>query len=778
MGSVSPEENQDQERIIALELLRLLNEQMDLRSFIQQVLSRIQDYLGCEAAGVRLREGNDFPYFTTHGFPAEFVSMENSLCARDLSGQLLCDEIGNPLLECMCGNILCGRFDPQLPFFTPAGSFWCNNTTRLLATTTEAERQTKTRNRCNGEGYESVALIPLRTNEQTFGLLQLNDRRPDIFTREKIKFIESLASIVAMGLAIKQLNERIAGREQFLRLVIDNDPNCIFVKDLNGRYLLANRALAELYQVDVRHLEGHTDLEMTVDIPSLRLDTEIYRQDDREVIETRQIKRTPTEPFTGKNGETRWLSTVKIPLEFDQHGDCVLGVAVDVTDTQKILAAKEESERRYQTIFENAADAIYIVSRTGHILDANRLACERLGYTRQEMMSLTLAQIDTPEFHQNVPAHMQELEQTGATFFETVHRAKDGRLFSIELSARYIDYYGEIAILSIARDITERKNREQSLRLAHEELEKRVEERTRELYQTNLQLLREIDKQKRIERSLRFREDHFKRTFDQSPIGAAIVSLEFRFVRVNEEFCRITGYQEIELLSMGFPEITHPDDLEQDVLYCRQLVAGEIDHYQMEKRYIAKDGNVVWVRLSVRLMRDAQGDPLYFLPMVQDIDNRKQMEKELDEKQRSLIENNYLLEQKNTALHELMQQVKDEKERTEKQIRQHLEQFVFPLIKRLKTEDRLPNTPTLELLEENLHNLAKTLPQDKQDQLRSLSRREIEICNMIRGGLSTKEIADILNISPRSVDTHRNKIRKKLGLTGKTINLESYLTHI
>ena len=89
-----------------------------------------------------------------------------------------------PICECMCGNVICGRFDPSKPFFTARGSFWTNCTTELLASTTEADRQARTRNRCNGEGYESVALIALRAGETALGLLQLNDRRKGRFTAE------------------------------------------------------------------------------------------------------------------------------------------------------------------------------------------------------------------------------------------------------------------------------------------------------------------------------------------------------------------------------------------------------------------------------------------------------------------------------------------------------------------------------------------------------------------------------------------------------------------
>ena len=146
-------------------------------------------------------KGDDYPYFETRGFPPEFVRAENSLCVRCENGEPLHDGDGNPVLECMCGNVICGRFDPSKPFFTPKGSFWTNCTTELLASTTEADRQARTRNRCNGEGYESVALIRLHGGNEPLGLLQLNDRRKGLFTAGTIAFWERLAGYLAVAVA-------------------------------------------------------------------------------------------------------------------------------------------------------------------------------------------------------------------------------------------------------------------------------------------------------------------------------------------------------------------------------------------------------------------------------------------------------------------------------------------------------------------------------------------------------------------------------------------------
>ena len=201
------------ERETILKLLRLLNDPNNTHQLVRSITGFLQQWTGCEAVGVRLRDGDDFPYFETRGFPAEFVqagepALPARRCRRCRAGLG-----GNPVLECMCGNVLCGRFDPALPFFTAKGSFWTNCTSELLANTSEADRQARTRNRCNGEGYESVALIALRHGGETLGLLQLNDRAKGRFTLEDIVFLESTADHIAMALAQRQVHAALRTSE-------------------------------------------------------------------------------------------------------------------------------------------------------------------------------------------------------------------------------------------------------------------------------------------------------------------------------------------------------------------------------------------------------------------------------------------------------------------------------------------------------------------------------------------------------------------------------------
>ena len=184
-----------------------------LKQVLTEILEEICSLSDCQSVGIRLHDNGDYPYYVQEGFPDFFIHKENSLCAKDDEDNPIFDEDGNPLLECMCGNVLKGRFDPQLPYFTEKGSFWTNSTTQLLETTTEKERLTRTRNMCNYSGYESVALIPMRTANRILGLIQMNDPRENLFTLKEIENYEFLAdrvgSVVLSALEIQEKMEDI-----------------------------------------------------------------------------------------------------------------------------------------------------------------------------------------------------------------------------------------------------------------------------------------------------------------------------------------------------------------------------------------------------------------------------------------------------------------------------------------------------------------------------------------------------------------------------------------
>lgn len=155
-------------------------------------------------------------------------------------------------------------------------------------------------------------------------------------------------------------------------------------------------------------------------------------------------------------------------------------------------------------------------------------------------------------------------------------------------------------------------------------------------------LARDLTAERRAQRGLEESERRFRTAMEHAPIGMAIVALDGRWLHANRALCRLIGYTEGELREMDFQRVTHPEDLYADLTHVSRLLAGEAEWYEMEKRYLRKDGSVVWILLTGSLLRDAEGEPLYFIAQIQDIGERHAAQEALARSEarfRSLTEN-------------------------------------------------------------------------------------------------------------------------------------------
>lgn len=142
-----------------------------------------------------------------------------------------------------------------------------------------------------------------------------------------------------------------------------------------------------------------------------------------------------------------------------------------------------------------------------------------------------------------------------------------------------------------------------------------------------------------VQAALREQEQEFQATFDLAAIGIAHVRTDGKWLRVNQKLCEIVGYSREELLEKTFQVMTHPDDLEIDLAYVEQMLAGTIQTYSIEKRYFHKQGHLIWIRLTVSLARQPNGEPKYFIAVIEDITGRIRIEDERrrqDEKSRQI----------------------------------------------------------------------------------------------------------------------------------------------
>ncbi|MFO7559403.1 MAG: sigma 54-interacting transcriptional regulator [Desulfobacterales bacterium] len=218
-------------REMGREVLQILNEPGDMHDSIQRVITVLKTRTGFDAVGIRLQDGDDFPYFAQEGFSKDFLLTEDTLIERFADGGVCRDKNGNAGLECTCGLVISGKADPANPLFTAGGSFWTNDSSLLLDIPRGEDPRLRPRNQCIHQGYASVALVPIRNKDRNIGLIQFNDRRKGCFTLDTIERLEGTASHIGEALMRKRTEEALRETQAILKASMDNNQVGIAIAD-------------------------------------------------------------------------------------------------------------------------------------------------------------------------------------------------------------------------------------------------------------------------------------------------------------------------------------------------------------------------------------------------------------------------------------------------------------------------------------------------------------------------------------------------------------------
>ena len=283
---------------------------------------------------------------------------------------------------------------------------------------------------------------------------------------------------------------------------------------------------------------------------------------------------------------------------------------------EQVFALKG-AETPYRLLVEAMHEAAVLINADGTILYCNdRLSAMAqcpVGYP----MGKPLTDFVMPEQAAELKLLLRTLPPEGrAGEFRLRPGDPSGKGTPVQLAVRPLKLDGMAGMAVVATDLTTQKAYEAILHQSNQQLEERVRQRTADLTRANDQL--------------RESEARFRGYFELGLIGMAITSPTKGIVQVNDELCRILGYERSELLRLSWAELTHPDDLGADVGQFNRVLAGEMDGYSLDKRWIRKDGQIMDGTMSVKCLRRADGSVDYFVALLQDITERKRAEQVLE----------------------------------------------------------------------------------------------------------------------------------------------------
>ena len=333
---------------VSLGLLRLIQASASTRDLVHAALMFFKEHSGCESVGIRLREGDDFPHAEIRGFPSRFIRLDSGLCARGTGGVAGVDGGRNPPAGCICADVIQGRFDAGSPFFTAAGSFWTNSATEMAIVGAGIDRLLSAPNRCNSQGYESMARIPLRVGNERLGLLQFNDRRNGLFSVEAVRYWEGLADYLAVGLARLRSDEALRARESHYRTLLESANDLVSIWDLDGRLLEVNQVGSELLGYSREELLRLNAADLHTPAAAGR-----FRNDLKDVVRSgRAVFQTTLRDKAGAPIPAEVSSRL---IDFEGR-TAVLSITRDLRERMFAEEALRESEERYRTLFDTMVE--------------------------------------------------------------------------------------------------------------------------------------------------------------------------------------------------------------------------------------------------------------------------------------------------------------------------------------------------------------------------------------------------------------------------------------
>ena len=380
---------------------------------------------------------------------------------------------------------------------------------------------------------------------------------------------------------------RLLQQYPIFQVVFDSITDLISIQDKDFKIVAVNQAYADAFEMKPEEIIG-------------RRCYEIVHRTSHPIVDCPHMQTLKTKKaVTGEQYDPcsgTYLQVTASPV-FDLSGEIAGTVHLmkNVTAQKETQEALRKSNERYRNLVESTSDFIWETNREGVCNYASPKIYDILGYEAEEMIGKTPFDLMPPEEAERVFPIFQECvsHQSPINSLEYVVYHKDGHPVILETSGvPLFDVDGTLkGYRGIDRDITRRKEMEEELRKSEERL---------------------------------------RQYFDLGLVGMAVESPSGAWVMVNDRLCEIYGYSREELMRLHWKDLTHPDDLDKDLVQLEQMLEGKINSYSLEKRYIRKNGEIMHALVSAGCARDRSGDVSSIFALVVDITDRKNMEESLE----------------------------------------------------------------------------------------------------------------------------------------------------
>jgi PAS domain S-box-containing protein len=382
--------------------------------------------------------------------------------------------------------------------------------------------------------------------------------------------------------------ERIAGalrlsEEKFAKAFANNAASVAVTRLRDGVFLEVNDTWVELSGYSREEMIGHSSRRMMW--PTRDGCARCLRK-----LREKGWLRGWEQEFVKKSGEV-FVTELSAQIWILNGKKLVVTTLVDITARKRAEEALRESESRFRAFFETVAVGTAEVDLHGHFIQVNQYLCQITGYSREELLGVTAAELTHPVDLKRSREQLVSFLRGDSPVLDTEKRfvRKDGSVIWVHATSAMI-----------------RDGEGKSLRSAC--------------------IIQDITARKRAEEALGDSEGRFHAFFETAAVGASEIDLHGRFVQVNQRFCQITGYSREELSGMTVADVTHPEDRARDWEQIMAFVRGRLPIYDVEKRYLRKDGSVIWVHVTSAMIRGAEGNLLRSAGIVQDVTERRRVE--------------------------------------------------------------------------------------------------------------------------------------------------------